>query len=137
MCWDWTLIIGRQGARELPKYTNSQAGGEASTEEGELCGNRTSWFSCVQPLPAVQFLYLKVRVEVEDDALRRLRRGDDPAAALVRRVLQRVAGRGDVAGVAGVQVAAARLGRWMGIGRETRLVSVASGSSTLRLNVLS
>lgn len=88
-------------------------------------------------LLAVQPLYLKVWVEVEDDALRRLRRGDDPAAALVRRVLQRVAGRGDVAGVAGVQVASARLGRWMGIGRETRLVSVASGSSTLRLNVLS
>lgn len=48
-------------------------------------------------------------VEVEDDALRRLRRRDDPAAVLVRRVLQRVAGGGDVAGVAGVQVAAARL----------------------------
>lgn len=50
-----------------------------------------------------------MRVEVEDDALRCLRRRDDPAAVLVRRVLQRVARGRDVAGVAGVQVAAAWL----------------------------
>lgn len=60
-------------------------------------------------LPAVQLLNLKVRVEVKDDALRRLRRCDDPTAVLVGRVLQRVAGSRDVAGVTGIQVATARL----------------------------
>lgn len=53
-------------------------------------------------LPAVQLLDLKVRVEVEDDALRRLGGCDDPATVLVRRVLQWVARGGDVTGVAGV-----------------------------------
>lgn len=64
------------------------------------------------PSPAVQLLDLKVRVEVEDDALRRLGGRDDPAAVLIGRILVRVAGGGDVSGVAGVQVAAARLRRW-------------------------
>lgn len=53
-------------------------------------------------LLAVQPLDLKVRVEVEDDALRRLRRRDDPVTVLVRRVLQRITGGGDVAGLAGI-----------------------------------
>jgi len=58
-------------------------------------------------LLAVQPLYLKVRVEVEDDALRRFRRRDDPVADLVRRVLQWVTGGGDVTGLAGIEDAAA------------------------------
>lgn len=53
-------------------------------------------------LPAVQFLYLKVWVEVEDDALRRLGGCDDPATVLVRWVLQWVARGGDVARIAGI-----------------------------------
>lgn len=53
-------------------------------------------------LLAVQPLDLKVRVEVEDDALRRLRRCDDPVAVLVRRVLQRVTWGGDVARLGGI-----------------------------------
>lgn len=56
----------------------------------------------VPPLPAVQFLDLKVRVEVEDDALWGLGGCDDPAAALMGWVLQRVAGGGDVASGGGV-----------------------------------
>lgn len=64
--------------------------------------NSSNTHPSILSLPAVQFLYLKVRVEVEDDALRRLRGCDDPATVLVRRVLQRVAGGGDVAGVAGI-----------------------------------
>lgn len=58
--------------------------------------------STYSSLPAVQFLYLKVRIEVEDDALRRFRGCDDPAAVLMRWVLKGVAGGGDVAGIAGV-----------------------------------
>lgn len=58
-------------------------------------------------LLAVQPLYLKVWVEVEDDALRRLRRRDDPVTVLVRRVLQRITGGGDVTGLAGIKEASA------------------------------
>lgn len=54
------------------------------------------------PVPAVQFLDLKVWVEVEDDALRGLGRRDDPAAVLVGWILQWVSGSGDVASVSGV-----------------------------------
>lgn len=43
-----------------------------------------------------------MRIEVEDDALRGLRRRDDPVAVLVRRVLQGITGGGDVTGLAGV-----------------------------------
>lgn len=43
-------------------------------------------------LLAVEPLNLEVRVEVEDDALRGLRRLDDPVAVLMRRVLQRITG---------------------------------------------
>lgn len=63
-------------------------------------------FSRFAPSPvllAVQPLDLKVRVEVEDDALRGLRCRDDPVAVLVRRVLQRITGGGDVTGLAGIQ----------------------------------
>lgn len=48
-----------------------------------------------------------MRVEVENDALRRLRRRDDPVAVLVGRVLQGVTRGGDVARLAGVEDAAA------------------------------
>lgn len=54
------------------------------------------------PLPAVQFLNFKVRVKVEDDALRSFGGCDDPAAVLMGRILQRVAGSGDVAGIGGI-----------------------------------
>lgn len=54
-------------------------------------------------LLAVQPLDLEVWVEVEDDALRRLRRRDDPVAVLVRRVLQGIARGGDVARLAGIE----------------------------------
>lgn len=60
----------------------------------------------LDPLPislAIQPLDLEVGVEVEDDALRGLRRRDDPVTILVRRVLQRVTGGSDVAGLAGIQ----------------------------------
>lgn len=63
-----------------------------------------------RPLPvllAVQPLDLKVGVEVEDDALRGLRRRDDPVAVLVGRVLQRITGGGDVARLAGIEDASA------------------------------
>lgn len=58
-------------------------------------------------LLAVQPLDLKVWVEVEDDALRGLRRRDDPVTVLVRRVLQRITWGGDVTRLAGVEDAAA------------------------------
>lgn len=67
----------------------------------------------IPPLPAVQFLDLKVWVEVEHDALQGLGGRDDPAAVLKRWILQRVAGSGDVAGVGGVQVASTLLRCWM------------------------
>lgn len=56
----------------------------------------------IPSLPAVQFLYFKVRIEVENDALRRLGGCDDPATVLVRWVLQWVAGCGDVAGITSI-----------------------------------
>lgn len=62
------------------------------------------------PLPvllAVQPLDLKVRIEVKDDALRRLRRCNDPVAVLVGRVLQGVTRGGDVARLAGIKDATA------------------------------
>lgn len=52
-----------------------------------------------------------MRVEVEDDALQGLGRRDDPAAVLVRRVLQWVARGGDVAGFTGIEIATAWLRR--------------------------
>lgn len=48
-----------------------------------------------------------MRVEVEDDPLRRLRRRDDPVAVLMRWILQGVTRGGDVACLAGVEDAAA------------------------------
>lgn len=60
------------------------------------------------PLPglpvllAVEPLDLKVRVEVEDDALRGLWRCDDPVAVLVWGVLQRITRGGDITGLAGI-----------------------------------
>lgn len=64
------------------------------------CPSKSTIHPCAPSLPAVQLLYLKVRVEVENDALGRLGGRDDPAAVLMRRVLERVAGCGDVSGVA-------------------------------------
>lgn len=70
-------------------------------------------------LPAVQFLDLKVRVKVQDDALQGLWSCNDPAAVLVRRVLERVPGRGDVPSVAGIKKTAARFRR-CGMGKSGR-----------------
>lgn len=61
----------------------------------------------VPVLLAVQPFDLKVGVEVEDNALRGLRRRDDPVTVLVRRVLQGITGGSDVAGLAGIQDTAA------------------------------
>lgn len=72
----------------------------------------------IPPLPAVQFLDLKVWVEVEDNALRGLGGCDDPAAVLMGRIFQRVAGSGDVAGISGVKVAPAWLRCWKDRDRE-------------------
>lgn len=58
-------------------------------------------------LLAVEPLDLEVGVEVEDDALRGLRRLYDPVAVLVGRVLQRIARGGDVTGFARIQKASA------------------------------
>lgn len=73
-------------------------------------GIRRFWPAPV--LLAVQPLDLEVRVEVEDDALRWFRCCDDPVAVLVRRVLQGVARRGDVARLAGVQDPSTRRHRY-------------------------
>lgn len=53
-------------------------------------------------LLAVEPLDLKVRVEVEDDALRGLWRRNDPVAVLVWGVLQRITRGGDITGLAGI-----------------------------------
>lgn len=53
-------------------------------------------------LLAVQSLDLKVRVEVEDNALWGLRRCDDPVTVLVRWVLEWIARGGDVSRLAGI-----------------------------------
>lgn len=83
-----------------------------------------------------------MRVEVEDDALRGLRRRDDPVAVLVRRVLQRITWGGDVTRLAGIEDAPA-LGhcdrdRRVGVHREVRVIDCKTDetqeqSSQLRL----
>jgi len=71
-------------------------------------------------LLAVEPLDLKVRVEVEGDALRGLGRCDGPVAVLVRGVLQRITRGSDVTGHGGINDASANWNcgedrnRWMG-----------------------
>lgn len=97
----------KESGPKFTEHTQQLSGANRRDEKDEKLfssslASRGTFFHhpCILPSPAIQFLYFKVGIEVEDNALRRLRGCDDPATVLMGGIFQRVARCGDVAGVA-------------------------------------